>query len=71
MAKAMIDQGKDPADIANIVFESIEQDRLYILPHPAWDDFVRARVESVIERGGPAALNFEDMLRRRAAGEEF
>ncbi len=70
-AQALIDQGKDPADIANAVFESIEQDRLYILPHPAWDEFVSSRVASVIARGGPAALDFEDMLQRRAAGEQF
>ena len=71
MAQALIDQGKDPAEIANTVFDSIEQDRLYILPHPAWDDTVRSRVEHVLERGGPAALNLEDMMQRRAKGEQF
>jgi NAD(P)-dependent dehydrogenase (short-subunit alcohol dehydrogenase family) len=71
VAQAMIDQGKDPADIANAVFESIEQDRLYILPHPAWDDTLRSRVEHVLARGGPAALNLEDIMQRRAAGEQF
>lgn len=71
MGRAMLAQGKDPAEIARIVFESIEQERLYILPHPAWDDFVRNRVEHVIARNGPAVLDFEDMMRRRAAGEQF
>ncbi len=70
-AQALIDQGKDPADIANAVFESIEQDRLYILPHPAWDDFVRSRVEHVIARGGTATLDLEDLMQRRTAGEQF
>jgi NAD(P)-dependent dehydrogenase (short-subunit alcohol dehydrogenase family) len=69
--QAMIDQGKDPADIANTVFKSIEEDRLYILPHPAWDDTVRSRVEHVLARGGPAAMNLEDMMKRSAAGEQF
>lgn len=71
MGRTLLAQGKDPAEIAQIVFESIEQERLYILPHPAWDGFVRARVEHVLDRHGPATLDFEEMLRRRAAGEQF
>lgn len=70
-AAGLLAQGKDPAEIAEAVCESIEQDRLYVLPHPAWDDFVRARVDSVIARGGPATLDFEAIMRRRAAGEQF
>ena len=71
VARSMLAQGKDPADIAEAVFQSIRDDRLYVLPHPAWDDFVRARVEHVLARGGPATLDLEDMLRRRASGEQF
>lgn len=71
MAQAMISQGKDPGEVANAVFEAMRNDRLYILPHPAWDDFVRARVEHVLGRNEPASLDFAEMLQRRAAGEEF
>jgi len=71
MVQALIAQGKDPADIAETVLQAIEQQRLYILPHPAWDDFVRARVEHVLARGGPATLDVEAMMRRRAAGEQL
>lgn len=71
MGRSLLAQGKDPAEIAQAVFESIEQERLYVLPHPAWDDFVRGRVESVLGRGGPATIDFADMIRRRAAGEQF
>jgi len=71
VARGMLAQGKDPADIAEAVFQSIRDDRLYVLPHPAWDDFVRARVEHVLARGGPATLDLENMMRRRAAGEQF
>ena len=42
-AQAMLAQGKQPAEIANRVFDSIAQDRFYILPHPAWDDIVKNR----------------------------
>jgi len=71
MAQAMLAQGKDPAEIAEAVLQSIEQDRLYVLPHPAWDDFVRARVEHVLQRQGPAVMDLEQLMQRRAAGEQF
>ena len=70
-ATAMLAQGKQPENVAQIVFEAIENDQCYILPHPAWDDFVRGRVEHVLERGAPIALDFAEMMRRRAEGEEF
>jgi len=69
--RALLAQGMAPEDLANAVFESIEEKRLYILPHPAWDDFVRSRVEHVLARQGPAQLNLEEMMRRRESGELF
>lgn len=69
--RAMLAQGKDPAEIADIVLDAIRKDALYVLPHPAWDDFVRRRVDAVLGRAGPMAFDFEDMIRRRAAGEQF
>jgi NAD(P)-dependent dehydrogenase (short-subunit alcohol dehydrogenase family) len=71
MGKALLAAGKAPAEIADIVFASIEEDRLYVLPHPAWDDIVQARTRHVLERGGPMTIDFAELLRRRAAGEQF
>lgn len=71
MLKGTLEQGKDPAEIADIVFQSIQEERLYVLPHPAWDDFVRARVEHVLARGGPAGIDPAEMARRRRQGEVF
>jgi NAD(P)-dependent dehydrogenase (short-subunit alcohol dehydrogenase family) len=68
---AMLAQGKQPAEIAEQVLESIREDRFYILPHPAWDPYVRARVEQILERKAPFTMDFQDMMRRRAAGEQF
>ena len=70
-ARNMLAQGKHPAEIAEVVFDAIGRDALYVLPHTAWDEFVRNRFEHVLARGGPATFDFEDMMRRRAAGEEF
>ncbi len=69
--RAMLEQGKAPAEIAEAVAQSIEEDRLYILPHPAWDDFLRSRLEHILARRGPAAMDLPAMLARRAQGEEF
>lgn len=71
MGRAMLAQGKPPAEVADIVFKSIEADRCYILPHPAWDPIVRSRLDAVLERGAPFTMDFEDMMKRRAAGEQF
>ena len=69
--RAMLEQGKAPGEIAEAVAQSIKEDRLYILPHPAWDDFLRARLEHILARGGPASLDLPAMIARRAQGEEF
>ena len=67
---AMLSGGMDPNQVAEIVFDSIVEQRCYILPHSSWDDFVRGRVEHVLARSAPVALDFEELMRRRAAGEQ-
>ena len=71
VGRAMLAAGKQPAEVADIVFDGIEQNRFYILPHPAWDDAVRSRIDHVLARGAPMTLDMEDMMKRRAAGEQF
>ena len=70
-AQAMLAQGKQPAEIANRVFDSITQDRFYILPHPAWDDIVKNRTAHALARGAPLTMDMADVGRRQAAGEQF
>ncbi len=69
IGRAMLAAGKPPREIAESVFESITEGRFYILPHPAWDDLVRARIEAVLARGAPFRIDPEELARRRAAGE--
>ncbi len=66
----MLGGGMDPGQVAEIVFDSIVEQRCYILPHPAWDDVVRGRVEQILARGAPISVDMQEMLRRRAAGEQ-
>lgn len=71
VGRALLEQGKAPAEIAEAVVQSIEEDRLYILPHPPWDDFVRSRIEHVLARGGPATLDLGAIAAGLARGERF
>ena len=66
----MLRGGKDPSEVAEIVFDSIRRDAFYILPHPAWDDIVRGRVEAVLARGGVYQVDFTAMT-PRDDGERF
>lgn len=71
MGRAALAAGKSPGEIAEIVFRSIEENNLYILPHPAWDDFLKRRFDAILARKGPAAIDFNEMAQRRAKGEQF
>ena len=61
--------GMDAGEVAEVVFNSIVEQRCYILPHSGWDDIIRSRVEHVLARGAPLTLDFTELNRRRAAGE--
>jgi NAD(P)-dependent dehydrogenase (short-subunit alcohol dehydrogenase family) len=71
VARGMLEKGKEPAEIADIVFDSITRNHFYILPHPAWDNIIMGRVEQILARQGVATTNMEDLLKRREAGEQF
>ena len=65
----MLGGGMSPADVADLVHQAVVEDRAYILPHPGWDDVVLGRVQSVLERQAPIDIDFEEIMRRRAAGQ--
>ena len=71
MMKSQLERGKTPKEVADIVFESIEKDSLYILPHPAWDELVLTRAETILARGGIMSWSPEEMEKRRANGDVF
>lgn len=67
----MLSKGKDPSEIAEVVFKSVAEGRFYILPHPAWDEFVLGRVQQIIARGPLASTDMLELQKRREAGEVF
>ena len=44
MFSLLLKQGKEPSEIAEIVFKAIKENVFYILPHPAWDDNLRNQI---------------------------
>ena len=68
-AAVMLGGGMAPSDVAEEVYRAVVEERAYILPHPGWDDVIRGRIEAVLERQAPYAVDFEEMLAKRARGE--
>ena len=67
--RSLLGEGMDPSDVAELVWQAMVDDRLYILPHAGWREIVRGRVEAILEGSEPVELDFQDMMRRRAQGE--
>ncbi len=61
--------GMDPSDVANLVWQAMVDDQLYILPHDGWRDTIRGRVEAVLEGQQPVEIDFQQMMEHRARGE--
>ena len=53
MFQEILRQGMQPAEIAQIVFDAIRADRLYILTHDHFDEMIRARAENMINGTNP------------------
>ena len=68
-SQVLLGGGMDPSDVAELVWQAMVNDQLYILPHPGWTDVVRGRVEAVLEGSQPVEVDFQKMLERRAQGE--
>lgn len=61
-------QGMAPETVAEMVFDAIENERFYILPHPGWDDVVTSHAQAVVARQGPYVLDMADLMDKRAKG---
>jgi NAD(P)-dependent dehydrogenase (short-subunit alcohol dehydrogenase family) len=63
-----LSEGKSPDAIAEIVFDAIENDRFYILPHAGWDDVVTGHAAAIVARGDAFVLDTQAILARRTQG---
>jgi len=70
----LLKQGKEPSEIAEIVFQAIKDSVFYILPHPAWDDNLRAHFEDILARKEltpPSVNDLAEFFKPREDGEKY
>ena len=70
----LLRRGKQPSEIADIVFEAIKKDVFYILPHPAWDEMLRDRFDQMLSREPIPTPSPDEMARffkARDDGESY
>lgn len=53
MFREILRQGMQPSQIADIVFDAIREDRLYILPHDHFGDMIRTRADNIVTGKNP------------------
>lgn len=70
----MLRQGKQPSEIAEIVFKAIQSNIFYILSHPAWDETLRSHYENILSRKEISRTFEEDVMKffkPRNDGEKY
>ena len=70
----LLKKGKEPSEIADIVFEGIKDNIFYILTHPAWDDSLRSHFEDILARKElepPSINDMADFFKPRDDGEKY
>lgn len=65
---SVLTEGMSPEAVADLVFDAIENDRFYILPHPGWDDVVTGHAQAIVARGAPFNFEMMDLMDKRARG---
>ena len=68
---ALLRNGKEPSEIAEIVIEAIRDDLFYILPHPAWDDTLKTYFEEILSREALNSPSLPAFLTPRDDGEKY
>jgi NAD(P)-dependent dehydrogenase (short-subunit alcohol dehydrogenase family) len=56
MVTQNLKDGLRPSDVSQMVFEAIQNEEFYILPHPHWKDHVETRMTDIMEQRSPTIL---------------
>jgi hypothetical protein len=51
--KAAIETSMPPLQVADVVFDAIQNDRFYILTHPEWIEVIQMRTDSLLRMENP------------------
>jgi NAD(P)-dependent dehydrogenase (short-subunit alcohol dehydrogenase family) len=54
-----IEQGMDPLEVGQLVADSIESERFYVLPHRQWMNVVENRMRCILEQQDPIGVQPE------------
>jgi NADP-dependent 3-hydroxy acid dehydrogenase YdfG len=57
MFREVLKQGMQPADIAEVVFDGIRSDRLYVLSHDHFDDMIKLRADNITKGNNPELVD--------------
>jgi NAD(P)-dependent dehydrogenase (short-subunit alcohol dehydrogenase family) len=57
-ARQLLSVGMAPAEVAELVFQAVRDERFYILTHPELKGMIRARMEDVLEERTPSLTTF-------------
>ncbi len=64
MGRQLLAAGSPPSMVAAVVFEAIRAERFYIFPHPEWKQYIRTRMEEILEERTPTRGTMEEILSR-------
>jgi NAD(P)-dependent dehydrogenase (short-subunit alcohol dehydrogenase family) len=51
--KAVLETSMPPLEVAEAVFEAIQKEQFYVLPHPEWTDVIRLRTDKLLRMENP------------------
>jgi len=66
--KAAMETSMSPLQVADVVFDAIEKEQFYILPHPEWTEVIQLRTDKLLRMENPqsAAATVAKLISRRA-----
>ena len=68
LGRQLLAAGAPPDTVADVVFEAVRDERFYLLPHPEWKQFIRARMEDLLAERTPTSGSLEEVLTRVKGG---
>ncbi len=51
-----LQRGLTPAEVAEVVFEGVANNRFYIFPHPHWKSMIKARMDNMLDDRAPSLV---------------
>jgi NAD(P)-dependent dehydrogenase (short-subunit alcohol dehydrogenase family) len=68
MGRQLVAAGSPPSMVADVVFEAIRAERLYVFPHPEWKQYIRTRMEEILEERTPTLATMDEVFSRLTGG---